>query len=603
MGRDRSRGRHALAGTVALWVALLLVLLASVAQFNAIARLDRAQADTERTTQLLLLTERLYSALKDAETGQRGFLLTMDRPFQQPYRAGRAEARRHLADLRAELGPDPAELPLMNALEHTIAARLDQLDRTVSTAEAGRVEQALALVRTGEGKRLMDQARGLLERLRDRESGQLAERVAEAEAAAGRLTLLSGASGLLAVGSLGTGALLLGRRTRRERAAAMLARDDALERLGESEARYRILFEAVPLGVVVADPVDVRILAANPAAEALLGYPPGGLVGASLKDHVADRSLRDYADLVRAGIQDGGTTQVQVRYRCLDGAERDFLVTRRPVALDGRTLGLGIWLDVTEQMRDRHALAALAAELERRVEDRTARLAEVNAELETYARSVSHDLRAPLRAMEGYAAALLEDFRDRLPAGARRYAERVMAAATSMDRLIQDLLAYSRLSQGELETVPVPLDAVARVACQDLAAPIAATGAEVTVAPGLPRVRGDPRALRQVLGNLLGNALKFTAPGTTPRVRLWAERRAGGCVRIWVVDNGIGVPPAERDRIFQVFQRLHGEGSYPGSGLGLAIVARAARRMGGTCGVEPALPRPGSRFWVELPEG
>ncbi len=603
MGRDRSGGRQALVGAVALWVALLLVLLASVAQFNAIARLDRAQADTERTTQLLLLTERLYSALKDAETGQRGFLLTLDRPFQQPYRAGTAETRRFMAELRAEMDPDPAEQPLLNVLERTIAARLDQLDRTVSTAEAGRVEQALAIVRTGEGRRLMDEARGLLERLRDRESRQLAERVAVAEEAAERLSLLSGASGLLAVGSLGTGALLLGRRTRRERAAAVVARDDALERLGESEARYRILFEAVPLGVVVADPLEVRILAANPAAEALLGYPAGGLVGASLNDHVADRTLWDYAALVRDGILDGGTTQVQVRYRRLDGEVRDFLVTRRPVALDGRVLGLGIWLDVTGQMRDRQALADLAADLERRVEDRTARLAEVNAELETYARSVSHDLRAPLRGMEGYAAALLEDFGDSLPPQGRRYAERIMAAATSMDGLIQGLLAYSRVSQGELETVPVPLGEVARVACQDLAASIAAAGAEVTVAPGLPTVRGDPGALRQVLGNLVGNAIKFVAPGVSPRVRLWAERRTAGWVRFWVEDNGIGVPLGEQDRVFQAFQRLHGEGSYPGSGLGLAIVAKAARRMGGACGVEPANPGPGSRFWIDLPGG
>ncbi|HWO69132.1 MAG TPA: ATP-binding protein, partial [Actinomycetota bacterium] len=242
---------------------------------------------------------------------------------------------------------------------------------------------------------------------------------------------------------------------------------------------------------------------------------------------------------------------------------------------------------------------ALAAELERRVEERTRELREINAELDAFAYSVSHDLRAPLRAMEGFARALEEDYADRLDEAGRDYVRRVVRAAQRMDVLIQDLLAYSRLARADLPLQAVELDAAAAEALDRVAADVAARGAEVDVAVGMPAVVAHPATLVQVLSNLLSNAVKFVAPGVVPRVRVRAERR-GEAVRVEVLDNGIGIDPAHRERIFRVLERLHGADAYPGTGIGLAIVRRAVERMGGRVDVE-SQPGRGSAFWFELP--
>jgi signal transduction histidine kinase len=239
--------------------------------------------------------------------------------------------------------------------------------------------------------------------------------------------------------------------------------------------------------------------------------------------------------------------------------------------------------------------------LEERVRARTKELEERNQELETFAYSISHDLRSPLRAMEGFSHALLDDYGDRLDATGREHAERVVAAARAMDRLIDDLLAYSQLTRTELDLAPLDLGRVLKASLQPLDAEVRSRNARVTIGDSLPAVLGHGPTLTQVLANLLANGLKFVPPDRTPDVRVHAERRdGGGCVRLWVEDNGIGIAPEHHERIFRVFERLHRAADYPGTGIGLAIVRKAMERMGGSVGVESELGR-GSRFWIELP--
>jgi signal transduction histidine kinase len=236
--------------------------------------------------------------------------------------------------------------------------------------------------------------------------------------------------------------------------------------------------------------------------------------------------------------------------------------------------------------------------LEDQVRERTSALEERNDELEAFGYSISHDLRAPLRAMQGFSQALLEDCGDRLDAMGREYAERIVAGSKRMDELIRDLLAYSRVSRAELQLVRVPLTPVAHSALAELSGALRARNASVHVAEPLPVVLGHPATLSQVLTNLLGNGLKFVPPGRTPELRVSAEQR-NGLVRVWVEDNGIGIAPEHQLRIFRVFERLHSTDDYPGTGIGLAIVRKAVERMGGQVGVESNLGH-GSRFWVEL---
>lgn len=241
-----------------------------------------------------------------------------------------------------------------------------------------------------------------------------------------------------------------------------------------------------------------------------------------------------------------------------------------------------------------------ASELELRVAERTAELEEANAELDAYSHSVAHDLRAPLRAIQGFGQALREDHAGRLDEEGQDYLKRIEAAAEELDRLTQDLLAYSRLGRLEMRLQPVDLGEVVGETLAVLEVDIRNQEAVVRVEDPLPVVKGHRVVLTQAVANLVSNALKFVPTGTAPRVRVAAEPR-DGWVRLWVEDNGIGIAPEHQERIFRVFERLHGSEAYPGTGIGLAIVRRGIERMGGRVGVESAGGQ-GSRFWIELPE-
>lgn len=254
---------------------------------------------------------------------------------------------------------------------------------------------------------------------------------------------------------------------------------------------------------------------------------------------------------------------------------------------------------VLEQSRLREELARYARELEDRVDERTRTLTEINEQLEAFAYSVSHDLRAPLRALEGFAQALMKHYAAVLDARGQDYARRIAAAAARMDRLIRDLLAYSHVTRADMTLGPVDVDQTMAEVLRQLDGDVVASRADILVAPGLPRVRANEALLVQALRNVVANALTFVPPGVRPVVRISAELDHH-TVRLSVEDNGIGIPAEHHERIFNVFERLHGVEAYPGTGIGLAIARKAVERMRGRIGVEPG-PAGGSRFWIELP--
>jgi signal transduction histidine kinase len=238
-------------------------------------------------------------------------------------------------------------------------------------------------------------------------------------------------------------------------------------------------------------------------------------------------------------------------------------------------------------------------DLERQVESRTAELTQVNRELDAFAYTISHDLRAPLRSMHGYADALVEDYGASLPEEGRGFTQRIVAAADRMENLIQDILTYSRLARGEVNLRPVALEQIVHQVLAHSEQMVSEARAEIEVERPLPSVKAHPPTLVQAVENLISNAIKFVPPGNRPYIRIRAERQANR-VRLWFEDNGIGIDPAHQERVFQPFQRLHGVEAYPGTGIGLAIVRRSLERMGGECGVI-SKPGEGSRFWIELP--
>ncbi len=284
--------------------------------------------------------------------------------------------------------------------------------------------------------------------------------------------------------------------------------------------------------------------------------------------------------------------------------EADVAWTTRVAGLTGLLAVLSAVLGVIWLARQRSQARLLVAErrfraeLEQQVQDRTTELVEVNRELDAFAYTISHDLRAPLRAMHGFADALLEDFGSTLPKEGQRFVSRIRAAALRMDALISDILTYSRLAREEVSLRPVALEAAVDQVLANMAPLIEETRATISVAHPLPAVNAHRPTLVQAIENLLTNAIKFVAPGTRADVRITAEQR-DDFVRLTIDDNGIGLDPAQHERVFQPFQRLHGVEAYPGTGIGLAIVRRSMDRMGGSCGVDPK-PGGGSRFWIEL---
>jgi signal transduction histidine kinase len=266
-------------------------------------------------------------------------------------------------------------------------------------------------------------------------------------------------------------------------------------------------------------------------------------------------------------------------------------------------------------------------DLERQVEKRTAQLVEANANLQTFTYSAAHDLRSPLRSIKSFSKIAVEDCAEKLGPDGRSLLLRVVESANQMQRLLDDLLDYSKMSHADLKLEPMNLGQAVSEALAMLDHDIQGKNAVLTVVQPLPEVIGHLATVVLLINNFVSNALKFIRPGMQPQIRIWAEARnfeSSGvgasegeasepadvpdttlqvpAVRLWVEDNGIGIAPEHLDKIFGAFERLHSKNVFPGTGLGLAIVRKGAERMGGRVGVESE-PGKGSRFWVELRNG
>jgi len=344
---------------------------------------------------------------------------------------------------------------------------------------------------------------------------------------------------------------------------------------------------------IIGKDLDGIITSWNPAAERLYGFSAEEAVGRSIRIIIpVDRNHEEDETLarLRRGEQISNFETVRVTK---DGRLVDVSLSISPIRDSS-----GMIIGASKITRDLTPLRLLATDLERQVRERTADLQAANARLEAFAFSVAHDLRAPLRGMHGFAQALLEDYGGRLDEVGRDYARRVVQEAIALDTLIQDLLAYGRLAHVQLATAPVELSAVLDSALHVVQPEAQERAAVIDIEPHLPIVTGNRSVLVQVFSNLLSNAIKFGGP--TPHVRVWAERRSNDIAHVWVEDRGIGIAPEHQERIFAVFERLHGVEAYPGTGIGLAIVRKGIERLGGRVGVESAEGK-GSRFWIELP--
>lgn len=248
--------------------------------------------------------------------------------------------------------------------------------------------------------------------------------------------------------------------------------------------------------------------------------------------------------------------------------------------------------------RSEQALRDLNEDLEQRVLARTAALEQSNQRLRAFCYTLAHDLRAPLRSMDGFAGLLLDKYGDHLDTAGQDYIRRISGSAQRMDRLINDLLTYTVLTQKEIVLSEVDLDRCVRSVLQSLEHGIAEADADVAVDFPLGIVSGNTDMVELIITNLVSNALKFRRRGVKTSVRLRSETRDGR-VRLWVEDNGVGIDPRHQHHLFGVFHKMQGGVEQTGTGIGLALVRAAVEKMHGNAGVESE-PGRGSRFWVEL---
>jgi PAS domain S-box-containing protein len=364
----------------------------------------------------------------------------------------------------------------------------------------------------------------------------------------------------------------------------------------DSEEKFRNLFENSNDAIFIHD-LNGKILDVNQRLLALFGYEKTEIMSLSMNNIFDAGEEEKYRNALKV-LMDEGATIFEIDFKKKNGELFPAEVSSSTFVIGGERVVQGIVRNISERKRVEEELKKYRKHLEAFVAQRTDQLEAANKELESFAYSVSHDLRAPLRAMEGFANALLEDYAEALDETGKDYAGRVVAAAQHMDTLIQDLLAYSRLSRSALRPGTVNLGSVLNEVMHQFSSDIQKAGAQIRVERPLPDVVGDHATLVQVFSNLISNAIKFVEPGVKPRINIWAEKM-NGRIRLWVEDTGIGIAPEYHDRIFRIFERLQGVENYPGTGIGLAIVKKGLERMGGRAGVDSA-PGKGSKFWVEL---
>jgi PAS domain S-box-containing protein len=365
----------------------------------------------------------------------------------------------------------------------------------------------------------------------------------------------------------------------------------------QSLQKFEALFETSPEGIVVTRPRDRTIVDINDAALRLIGIAREEAIGARLRDVMKwlnEGDLERFRERLLRGERLAGELQA---FRRPDGAVVEAIWSASRIEVDGEIYFVMSMRDMTEVRRAEAQVRELNVSLERRVAERTRELEAANRELDAFSYSVSHDLRAPLHAITGFAEIVRVAHGAALSGKALHYFERIEHNARQMDTLIGELLEFSRAWRVPLNRACVDMRELVGEVLQSLRMEYEHR-ARIEIAD-LPSARGDRSLLRQVWSNLIGNALKFSRGAAQPHIRIRGEQREDE-VEYFVTDNGAGFDQRYADKLFGVFQRLHSSSEFEGSGVGLALVQRIVTRHGGRVAAEGS-PGQGATFRFVLP--
>jgi PAS domain S-box-containing protein len=572
--------------------ALLILLVVSLLSYQDWSAFQRSASQVQHSRELLQQVEDTLSSIRDAESGQRGFVLTGDAQYLDTYNAAVTALPSELSKLLALVAEEPALRTRVVTLGSLISEKLGELKETVALRQNEGFQAALSVVETNRGKHTMDDIRKIGADLQNEVYTGLMQGIRERQQQGSRTRLTT---------ALGAGVLFLflllatfdiGHATAdRDRLIVELETANGLTTA--SRDLLHTTLTSIGDAVVATDDAG-RVTFMNGIAEDLTGWTQAKAQGQPLKDvltliHEETRlrvdSLADRA--LREGVIVGLTNHTMLISR--DGVERPIDDSAAPIRnAQGKTIGVVlVFRDVTGRRESEEQLRRLNDDLRR-----------TNQDLQQFSYAASHDLKEPLRTVSNYLQLIRGRYSGKvLDEEAGQLFDVAVAGAQRMHALVEALLEYSRSGEvGDSTLEPVPVDKVVDDAIANLQSAISETSADVLLGP-LPVVTANALHLTQVFENLIGNALKYRSE-QAPRISVTAEEG----VRDWVFsveDNGIGIPPEYQAQIFGIFKRLHGD-KYPGTGIGLATCKKIVDRHGGTIWVESE-PGKGSRFSFTLP--
>lgn len=568
---NASGAGHGFRGKVAeLAVASAVLLIATALSYVALVRQLEDRDSIIRTHVILEKLGAVRSNVAEAEGGERGYLLNEDDGYLAPYGQAVRDLRNNVRELRRLTADNPVQRKAANELDRMVAARLEFLEQGIQARYQQRPGTPASATQEGAGKQHRQGINSLIAAIKEEEDRLLAQRSHALESSTRKTKMTLGVlAGLSFIFICSAGLIVQKEITARARV----------------ENQFRSLLEFAPDAMVIVNQKGAIVLV-NAQTEKVFGYSRRELVRQSVEMLIPLRFHQQ-----QAGHRSGFLADPKIRpigaglelYGLRkDGVEFPMEVSLSPLeTAEGRLISCAI-RDITDRKQTQEALRHQAEGVERHrreLANYNAELTTANQELEAFSYSVSHDLRGPLRSIDGFSLALLEDCGDKLDAQGKDYLHRVRASTQRMGLLIDDILNLSQVTRAEMRHERVDLSGIVRSVLRQLAEAQPDRHVEVTIKEGLS-ANGDSRLLEIALENLLGNAWKFTCKMEIAHIQ-FGEAPSNGTPIFYVRDDGAGFDSAYAKRMFGAFQRLHGKDEFPGTGIGLATVQRIVYRHGG----------------------